>query len=147
MDQVDQSHQYYLDIAQSMIKHGTCSHRNYGAVIVRDGKIVSTGYSRLVGQSVTSRGDPSSIDRRWCPIDHPKNFSGILHAEAVAIHAAKRELLPAATVYLVGWNMLAGALLTNTAPCMQCLYLIVKAGIACVVSRVSPTNYQICKIG
>lgn len=35
---------YYLDIAETVLERGTCLRRNYGAVIVKNDEIVSTGY-------------------------------------------------------------------------------------------------------
>ena len=35
---------YYLDIAQTVAERGTCLRRNYGAIIVNNDEIVSTGY-------------------------------------------------------------------------------------------------------
>ena len=34
---------YYLDIAEAVLGRGTCIRRNYGAIIVKDDRIVSTG--------------------------------------------------------------------------------------------------------
>ena len=35
---------YYLDIADTVSKRGTCLRRNYGAIIVKNDEIISTGY-------------------------------------------------------------------------------------------------------
>ena len=35
---------YYLDIAESVLKRGTCMRRNFGAIIVKNDEIISTGY-------------------------------------------------------------------------------------------------------
>ena len=44
MDRVDKEN-YYLDIAQSVLERSTCLRRKYGAIIVRNDEIVSTGYN------------------------------------------------------------------------------------------------------
>ena len=36
---------YYLDIAETVIERGTCLRRNFGAIIVKNDEIVSTGYT------------------------------------------------------------------------------------------------------
>ena len=36
---------YYLDIAETVLERGTCLRRNYGAIIVRNDSIISTGYT------------------------------------------------------------------------------------------------------
>ena len=38
-------HNYYLDIAETVIERGTCLRRNFGAIIVKNDEIVSTGYT------------------------------------------------------------------------------------------------------
>ena len=35
---------YYLDIAQTVLERGTCLRRNFGAIIVKNDEIISTGY-------------------------------------------------------------------------------------------------------
>ena len=35
---------YYLDIAETVLQRGTCTRRNYGAIIVKNDEIISTGY-------------------------------------------------------------------------------------------------------
>ena len=35
---------YYLDIAETVLERGTCLRRNFGAIIVKNDEIVSTGY-------------------------------------------------------------------------------------------------------
>ena len=36
---------YYLDIAETVLERGTCLRRNFGAIIVKNDEIVSTGYT------------------------------------------------------------------------------------------------------
>ena len=43
MKRVDKNN-YYLDIAEAVIERGTCLRRNYGAIIVKNDEIISTGY-------------------------------------------------------------------------------------------------------
>lgn len=43
MDRLDK-YNYYLDIAESVSKRGTCLRKRYGAVIVKNDEIISTGY-------------------------------------------------------------------------------------------------------
>ena len=44
MDRRDK-HNYYLDIAQNVTERGTCLRRNFGAIIVKNDQIISTGYT------------------------------------------------------------------------------------------------------
>ena len=43
MSRIDKTN-YYLDIAESVTKRGTCIRRNFGAIIVKNDEIISTGY-------------------------------------------------------------------------------------------------------
>ena len=51
---------YYLDIAETVIERGTCLRRNFGAIIVRNDEIISTGY---VG---APRGRKNCCDIKTC---------------------------------------------------------------------------------
>ena len=51
---------YYLDIAETVLERGTCLRRNFGAIIVKNDQIVSTGY---VG---APRGRHNCIDLGVC---------------------------------------------------------------------------------
>ena len=51
---------YYLDIAETVIERGTCLRRNFGAIIVKNDEIISTGY---VG---APRGRKNCCDLKFC---------------------------------------------------------------------------------
>ena len=51
---------YYLDIAEAVSERGTCLRRNYGAIIVNNDEIISTGY---VG---APRGRKNCVDLKFC---------------------------------------------------------------------------------
>ena len=51
---------YYLDIAETVLERGTCLRRNFGAIIVANDQIISTGY---VG---APRGRANCIDMGYC---------------------------------------------------------------------------------
>ena len=36
---------YYLDIAETVLERSTCIRRNFGAIIVKNDEIISTGYN------------------------------------------------------------------------------------------------------
>lgn len=54
-------HEYYMGIALQVAKRGTCLRRNYGAVIVKNDQIISTGYTGA------PRGVQNCIDIGHCP--------------------------------------------------------------------------------
>lgn len=46
---------YYLDIAQTVAERGTCLRRNFGAIIVKNDQIMSTGYAGRRAAAKTAR--------------------------------------------------------------------------------------------
>lgn len=135
---------YYLDIAETVLERGTCLRRNFGAIIVRDDTIVSTGYTGA------PRGRCNCSDLGTCrreqlgiPRGERYELCRSVHAEANAIIAADRTKMLGATLYLVGRDMKSGELVENAAPCAMCKRLIINAGIERVVVRNTATEYTI----
>lgn len=134
---------YYLDIAQVALERGTCLRRNFGAVIVKNDIIVSTGYNGA------PRGRKNCIDigecirqRRKVPRGTQYELCRAVHAEANAIIAAARETMLGATLYLVGIDSQTGQLLTDANSCTMCKRMIINAGIAQVVIRQDRTHFK-----
>jgi dCMP deaminase len=127
---------YYLDIAETVLERGTCLRRNFGAIIVKNDQIVSTGY---VG---APRGRRNCCDMEVCqrqemnvPRGQRYEICRSVHAEANAIiHASRADML-GSTLYLVGREMDTGAYVKNAAPCAMCKRLIINAGITNVIIR------------
>ena len=63
MDRVDKEN-YYLDIAQSVLERSTCLRRKYGAIIVRNDEIVSTGYNGAPAGMKTCKERGECLRRR-----------------------------------------------------------------------------------
>jgi len=127
---------YYLDIAQSVATRGTCLRRNFGAIIVRNDQILSTGY---VG---APRGRRNCCDLDVClreklnvPRGERYELCRSVHAEANAIISASRSEMIGSTLYLVGVEMLDESLVENASPCSMCKRMIINAGIERVVIR------------
>ena len=127
---------YYLDIADAALRRSTCLRRNYGAIIVRDDEIVSTGYNGA------PRGRQNCSDLGRCTREELSIPSGqryelcrSVHAEANAIISAARSDMLGGTLYLVGREAKTGCLVAGTTPCSMCRRLIINAGIKEVVSR------------
>lgn len=126
---------YYLDIAEAVAERGTCLRRNYGAVIVKNDQIVSTGY---VG---APRGRANCVDLGYCtreelhvPRGERYELCRSVHAEANAIIHAGRGDMIGATLYLVGREN-DGSYVRNTTPCAMCRRLIINSGIRMVIVR------------
>lgn len=131
---------YYLDIAEAVLGRGTCIRRNYGAIIVKDDRIVSTGYTGA------PRGEENCCDTGKClrkelnvPSGEKYELCKSVHAEMNAIINASALDMQGATLYLVGkvvgedgkmHELVDGAL-----PCKLCRRQIINAGIKYVIIR------------
>lgn len=138
---------YYLDIAQTVAERGTCLRRNYGAIIVNNDEIVSTGY---VG---APRGRKNCSDIGTCirqdlgiPRGERYEICRSVHAEANAIISAPRKDMLGATLYLVGLEASDGSLVANSCCCAMCKRMVINAGILEVVIRDTPDEYRIINV-
>ena len=134
---------YYLDIAETVLERATCLRRVYGAIIVKNDEIISTGYNGA------PRGRRNCSDIGFCTRENLKIPSGeryelcrSVHAEANAIISASRRDMIGATIYLVGRNAQTNELLSDAMSCSMCKRQIINAGIDRVVIRISRTDYR-----
>ena len=134
---------YYLDIATVVLERGTCLRRNYGAIIVKNDEIISTGYTGA------PRGRKNCIDLGYCkreemniPRGERYEMCRSVHAEANAIISAKREEMIGSTLYLVGKFYGTGELVKDAMCCSMCKRQIINAGIDRVVIRTGETSYR-----
>ena len=135
---------YYLDIAQTVAKRGTCLRRCFGAAIVRNDEIISTGYAGA------PRGRKNCCDLNYCVREELKIPRGeryelcrSVHAEANAIISAPRSQMIGATLYLACISPLNGELVKGTSPCSMCKRLIINAGIEKVIVRNTPAEFAV----
>ncbi len=138
---------YYLDIAETVLERGTCLRRNYGAIIVNDDEIISTGYSGA------PRGRKNCLDIGTCERERLKIPRGQMyekcrsvHAEANAIISAARRRMLGGTLYLVGREKTTGELISNANSCSMCKRLIINAGIERVVIRSDQENFTTVEV-
>ncbi|MDR0913833.1 MAG: cytidine deaminase [Oscillospiraceae bacterium] len=134
MQRIDKEN-YYLDIAETVLERGTCLRRNFGAIIVNNDQIVSTGYTGA------PRGRTNCIDNGEClreknniPRGERYELCRSVHAEANAIIHAARDMMYDGTLYLVGREA-DGAYVENANSCAMCKKLIINSGIHRVVVR------------
>lgn len=123
---------YYLEVAAAISKRSTCLKRQYGAVIVKNSEIISTGYNGA------ARGDLNCCDiYDVCPRVNVPHNSGdysncpAVHAEMNAIISASRKDMIGATLYLTGYEN--GVRIKDVSPCPICSRLIKNAGISKVI--------------
>lgn len=123
--------EYYLNIAKAVSMRSTCLRRQYGAVIVKDDVVISTGYNG------SPRGSQNCCDTGECyreanNIPHGEQYEKCVavHAEANAIISAARKDMIGATLYLYGRE---GEKEIKAEPCLMCQRLIQNAGIDRVI--------------
>lgn len=138
---------YYLDIAETVLERGTCLRRNFGAIIVNNDEIVSTGY---VG---APRGRANCVDLGYCTrekLNIPKGqryeLCRSVHAEQNAIISASRSDMIGATIYLACHDAKTNELYGDVEPCSMCKRAIINAGIEKVIVRTSRTEYKIFNV-
>lgn len=138
---------YYLDIAETVLERSTCLRRCYGAIIVKNDEIVSTGYNGA------PRGRKNCIDLGYCTRDAMNVPSGeryelcrSVHAEQNAIISAARSDILGGTLYLVGRDAKTGELLSQATSCSLCRRFIINAGIDRVVIRNTDTEYSVVHV-
>ena len=146
MDRISKEN-YYLDIAQTVLERATCLRRVYGAIIVKNDEIISTGYNGA------PRGRKNCVDMGFCtreamqvPRGERYELCRSVHAEANAIISASRRDMIGATIYLVGRSAKTGELLPDAMSCSMCKRQIINAGIERVVIRTSPAEYRVIPV-
>lgn len=134
---------YYLDLADVVSKRCTCLRRHYGAVIVKNDEVISTGY---VG---APRGRKNCTDLGYCvrnklniPRGKRYELCRSVHAEANAIISAEREKMIGSTLYLSGREVETGEYIANSNSCSMCKRLIINAGIQTVIIRDTEDEYR-----
>ena len=140
-------HNYYLDIAQTVSERATCLRRRFGAIIVKNDVIISTGYNG------SPRGRENCTDLGVCerermqiPRGERYEMCRSVHAEANAIIAASRENMLGSTLYMCCTNPKDGSIMPNTCSCMMCKKLAINAGISRVIVREDKENYTIYEV-
>lgn len=123
---------YYLGIALAVAERSTCIRRQYGAVIVKNDEIISTGYNGA------PRGEQNCCDVGSCwreanCVPHGERYEACksVHAEQNAIISASRKDMIGSTLYLAG---IENGKVIKAVPCDICRRMITNAGIERVVS-------------
>ena len=143
MDKRVNKENYYLDIADAVLGRSTCLRRKYGAIIVKNDEILSTGYNGA------PRGRVNCNELGYCnreqlriPAGQRYELCRSVHAEANAIISASRRDMIGATIYLVGRDARTNELLSDAMSCSMCKRQIINAGIDKIVIRITPTEYR-----
>lgn len=140
-------HNYYLDIAETVLERGTCLRRNYGSIIVKHDEIISTGYSGA------PRKRENCIDIGFCmrdklniPRGQMYELCRSVHSEVNAIISAARRDMIGATLYLVGRECSSGEIIENANSCSMCKRIIINSGIDYVIIRERNEKYRVLEV-
>ncbi len=123
---------YFIEIAKVVSSRSTCMRRKYGAVIVKDRVIISTGYNGA------PRGEINCIDSGICkrkllnvPPGERYELCVAVHAEQNAIINGPPERMKDGTIYIAGFD--EDNTIANGHPCLLCRRMIKNAQITMVV--------------
>ncbi len=115
--------EYFLDIAHVVARRSNCRRRQVAAVIVREQRIISTGYNG------TPRGIRNCFDG-GCPRCASDAPSGDQLGDCVCAHAEENAIVQAA---YHGISVRGGVLYCTISPCLMCAKMIINAGLVEVV--------------
>ena len=140
-------HNYYLDLAEIVSQRSTCLRRRYGAVIVKNDEVISTGY---VG---APRGRKNCSDIGECirqkmqiPRGERYELCRSVHAEVNAIISASRDQMIGSSLYLKGLEMEDGSYIKNASSCSMCKRTIINAGIETVYIRDDKDHFRVISV-
>ena len=139
--------QYYLNIAREVAARATCLRRKFGAVIVKNKQLISTGYCGAprgtancsdIGHCFRNElGAKAGEHYEWCRS---------VHGEANAIiHAARLEMM-GSTLYLYGMDSQTHQICADAKPCRMCKRMIINAGIETVVVQAGEGKIRTLKV-
>ncbi len=138
---------YYLDLAEMVSQRSTCLRRHFGAVLVQNDEVISTGYSGA------PRGRKNCTDLNYCvrqklgvPRGERYELCRSVHAEANAIISSSRNKMLGSTMYLVGIECDTGEYVEEACSCSMCKRLIINAGVKHVIIRDSKDEYRIVNV-
>lgn len=132
---------YYLYLARVVAMRSTCLRKHYGAVLVKDDHVLSTGYNG------SPRGECNCCDTGFCyarasekPINPAAAVHGSQYGVCVAVHAEQNAIINAgtdisgATLYLACYNPITHRY-TQAEPCNICERMLKNAGIAQIITE------------
>lgn len=114
---------YFMSILDTVKERSTCVRRKVGAIIVKDKRIIATGYN----------GAPSGLKHCYelgCMRERLNIPSGQNHELCRGIHAEQNAIIQAA---MYGVSINEATIYVTCSPCVQCAKMIINSGIKRVV--------------
>lgn len=138
---------YYLDLAEMVSRRSTCLRRRFGAVIVKNDEVISTGYAGA------PRGRKNCTDIGRCireqlniPRGERYELCRSVHAEQNAIISASRNEMIGSSLFLTGTDVSSGQYVDNANCCSMCKRMVINAGIRRVYIRDNEDDYRIIDV-
>jgi len=113
-------HEYFVSITKQVATRSTCLRRKVGAIIVKDKRILTTGYNGA------PRGVENCLERGTCLREELGVPSGERHEICRALHAEQNAIIQAACYGVVIED---SVIYCTTQPCIICSKMIINAGI------------------
>lgn len=116
---------YFLEILEVVKKRSTCMRRKVAAIIVRDKRIIATGYN----------GAPSGVGHcgeMGCLREEMEVPSGVRHELCRGIHAEQNAIIQSA---VHGVGIKDSTIYITHSPCVLCAKMIINAGIKRIVYK------------
>ena len=136
MSKLTKTDEYYLQIADAVSIKSKCLKKHYGAIIVKNNELISTGFNGPArGEAHCTKctkvgSDKDVVEYSSCPA---------IHAEQNAIISASRQEMLGSVLYLSGRDVSGSideiGLPIAARPCEICLRLIKNAGIEKVINK------------
>ena len=136
MQKLTKTDEYYLQIADAVSIKSKCLKKHYGAIIVKNNELISTGFNGPArGEAHCTKctkvgSDKDVVEYSSCPA---------IHAEQNAIISASRQEMLGSVLYLSGRDVSGSideiGLPIAARPCEICLRLIKNAGIEKVINK------------
>lgn len=117
--------QYFIDMLEVVKSRSTCLRRQVGALIVKDKRIISTGYN---GAPMNCR----HCEETGCLRDQLNIPSGERHELCRAIHAEQNAIVQAA---YSGVSLNGSTIYVTAQPCVLCAKMIINAGIEKIIFK------------
>ena len=117
-------HEYFMAIAEIAATRSVCLHRHVGAVLVKDNRLIATGYNG------SPSGQPHCDVIKTCGKEHSEDHSRYCRAEG--LHAEANAILSAAKL---GIATDGTTLYCVYSPCLTCCNMIKNAGIIRVIYK------------
>lgn len=115
--------EYFMNIARMVAERSNCMKRSVAAVIIKDKRIISTGYNG------TPRGI-KNCSEGGCPRCNSFGQGGANLDECLCSHAEENAIVQAA---YHGVSVKGGTIYTTFSPCLTCTKMIINSGLSEVV--------------